>query len=869
MDIYSLSWYKVETIFKGNDNSVLNFSIFQAIIKGAYLDTFPKVDAESGVPIFFHILKHKYDYKIKEGQFVLVEIIISRHSKNDVEKIIKSLQKRMRLKENNKKYSLVSLSEPKFRNLEILEKELDLTKVKDESTINFLTPYSMAQTKKYPEGWIDTRKYLFKFKARLDSFFKVNLTLKNEKHLLENVKTIPYWNYIKHYAHKSKSQVKTKQYVHGFVGKLYFKGDVKSILPIIILGSELHSGSRTSNAQGFYTIIEKSISNFDSYFPNENQILKIIYETIERYDTNDREFKNRAKILKNLPAFAKEIKNNIIDENFEFTPSETFKLIKKDKTFRVIERFNFKEVVINNYILSIVYEPLNRFISEDSIGYRKGVSREKAIFLIKENLKEGYDIILESDIEAFFPSINLKKLKNILFSYIPIKDLKLREILLKSIYAKYKKNGKVHNRELGLAQGSSISPLLSNIYLNYFDRKIKEQNVRLVRYADDFIIMTKSFDKAIEVLKSLDKILGELNLKIKRSKTNIKSVTDGFKFLGYQFKGYENDNEIANFTSLLKKPIYIITPYVRIYVKHESLDLMKDDKIISSVPLRRVSEIIIMNKALISSSLAKKCREYRIPISFTFGAGYEIVTMKPDSKNWYTISSKHYNKYREFKKSEILEIAKSIVIKKINNNLKLFQKRDNIIYSSINKKLQSLKDKIGLADNINTIRGYEGIAAREVFKNYNKFIIDPEFHITKRERFSKEKINSLLNFGYYILFIRINSTVRAMGLNPYLGFLHSKNDRYESLVTDIQEFFRADIDNFIIKIVNMKIIEKDDFYDGKKMVRLKYDGGRKFINALEGEFNRKDKYKESLSEKIYLKILNIKNWVLEKENLMF
>jgi len=119
------------------------------------------------------------------------------------------------------------------------------------------------------------------------------------------------------------------------------------------------------------------------------------------------------------------------------------------------------------------------------------------------------------------------------------------------------------------------------------------------------------------------------------------------------------------------------------------------------------------------------------------------------------------------------------------------------------------------------------------------------------------------------LSFHITSDTKQIRLNPYLGFLHSRNDRYESLVADIQEFFRADVDSFIIKIINLKIIEKEDFYETKKMVRLNYNGGSKFINAIEGEFNRKNKYGESLSNNIYMKILNIKNWVLDKENLMF
>lgn len=868
-DIYSLRWYRLNAVFKENISGELNFSTLQAIIKGGYFDAFPEANLNYAIPIFFHVKNRKFSSKLKRNQEFIVEIIISRHSEKDIIDVADGIKRRMQIGRNKKRYSLVSISEPELRNLEILEKGYsDFHFDSEEITLNFLTPYSMVSVREYPSGWIDTKKFLFKFKSRLNAFFKLNLDIEREEYIEKNIKIAPYWNYVRQFVHNSKSQKNTTQYVDGFSGKLYIKGDVKSILPIIILGAELHTGSRLSNGQGYYKIIG-NIPHFDIYFPNYKQLLKILQDTIEDYDARDKEIKDKRKFLDDLPAYAQKICNEIKDKDFEFSPTETFKIIKKDKTFRTVERFNFKEVVINNYLLSLLYSPLNRFISEESIGYRKGVSREKAIFFIKENLKDGYNIVLESDIEAFFPSINLEKLNKMLNNCLPSKDVNLKRILNKSIYTKYKNNGKIYDRTLGLAQGSSISPILANLYLDYFDKRIKNEGVRLVRYADDFIIMTKSFDKAVEVLNKIEDILGELNLKIKHSKTRIRSISDGFKFLGYEFKGYNNDSEIFNSSTLLKKPLYIIEPYIHIAVKHDSLDLIKNKKVQSSIPIRRISEVIIMNKALISSAFAKKCREYKVPVSFTFGSGYDITTLRPDAKSWYTISSKHYNRYASLKDYELLEIAKNIASIKIDNTMKMFKKRDRELYEIVIRQVNSFKDKVMLSNNVDSIRGYEGNVARIVFKNYNHFIIDKDFYITKRERFSKEKFNSLLNFGYYLLFMRINTTMRAMGLNPYLGFLHSKNDRYESLVADIQEFFRVNIDDFIIKIINMKIIQKEDFYMSKNISRLVYEGRIKFINTIEGEFNKRDKYGENLSGKIYTQILNIKNWALGNGNLIF
>ena len=134
----------------------------------------------------------------------------------------------------------------------------------------------------------------------------------------------------------------------------------------------------------------------------------------------------------------------------------------------------------------------------------------------------------------------------------------------------------------------------------------------------------------------------------------------------------------------------------------------------------------------------------------------------------------------------------------------------------------------------------------------------------------KEQPNSLLNFGYYLLFSRINATVRAMGLNPYLGFLHSSGNTYESLVCDIQELFRANIDRFIFRLINTRIIREDDFVENQAGYYLRKEGVVKFLNQMEVEMNKKErKASLSLKEHIYTQVTVIKNWLIENKTLSF
>ncbi|MFM8442832.1 MAG: CRISPR-associated endonuclease Cas1 [Methylococcus sp.] len=99
----------------------------------------------------------------------------------------------------------------------------------------------------------------------------------------------------------------------------------------------------------------------------------------------------------------------------------------------------------------------------------------------------------------------------------------------------------------------------------------------------------------------------------------------------------------------------------------------------------------------------------------------------------------------------------------------------------------------------------------------------------RRDRRSPDPMNGLFNFGYYLLFTRLNTLVRAAGLNPYLGFLHDGDDDYESLVCDIEELFRAPVDRLLLSLVNLRVIRAEDFRKTASGPRLRPDAVSRFL----------------------------------------
>ncbi|HLP60626.1 MAG TPA: CRISPR-associated endonuclease Cas1, partial [Candidatus Deferrimicrobium sp.] len=504
------------------------------------------------------------------------------------------------------------------------------------------------------------------------------------------------------------------------------------------------------------------------------------------------------------------------------------------------------------------------------IGSRKGISRERAVELIKIALAEGYEYMIESDIEEFFPSVDLQVLHRLLDSILPAGDTMIKQLLEKLTGNGYLLEGRFHERLKGLALGNPLSPCLANLYLDSFDEYIKELDVRLIRYVDDFLIFCKSPGDAEKVLAETRSFLLELGLKIKMEKTILKHVREGFSFLGITFNNGAIANTSEEYEKLFKKPLYIVEPYVFMSISGEAAVLKKDQAVIDTIPLRRISEIMVMEKTVFSSSVIRYCTENRIPFTLTLNSGYYITTIKPDSKKYYEISYAHTLKFNSLSDTECLCIAKEFAAGKIINSIAFFSQRYNKGENLFLQELEEASSHIYQAADICQVRGIEGIMSRKIFERLNDHIKSPDFRFKKRMRQQPDRINSLLNFGYYLLFSMINATIRALGLNPYLGFLHSPGDNFESLVCDIQELFRARINRFIIRVINKKIITCEDFIESRNGFYLNKEGVTKFLNHFEGEMNRKNsKSALSLKEHIYIQANIIKNWVLENKSLTF
>ena len=180
--------------------------------------------------------------------------------------------------------------------------------------------------------------------------------------------------------------------------------------------------------------------------------------------------------------------------------------------------------------LNEIYEPT---YSEHSYGFRKGRDCHGAIEEVLTNLNEGYEWVVDLDIEKYFDTVNHDKLISILRE--KVNDRTTLHLIRVFLRAGIMEEGIVSSSTVGVPQGGPLSPELSNIYLDKFDKELENRGLKFVRYADDCNIFVKSEMAADRVIKSVTSWLErKLFLKVSATKTKVVRPNNS-NFLGFGF----------------------------------------------------------------------------------------------------------------------------------------------------------------------------------------------------------------------------------------------------------------------------------------------------------------------------------------------
>ncbi len=184
----------------------------------------------------------------------------------------------------------------------------------------------------------------------------------------------------------------------------------------------------------------------------------------------------------------------------------------------------------------LLLEPLfEKEFESCSFAYRKGRSVQQALQQVERLHEAGYIWVVDADITSYFDNVDHDLLLARVAELVP--DEKLRELVRQWVAARIYDGHQLTVLKKGLPQGSPLSPVLANLYLDTFDDKLLSAGQKLIRFADDFLILCRTKPNADQALQLSKQVLAGLRLAVNDEKTRVTSFAEGFKYLGASFAG--------------------------------------------------------------------------------------------------------------------------------------------------------------------------------------------------------------------------------------------------------------------------------------------------------------------------------------------
>ncbi|MGH6847847.1 MAG: CRISPR-associated endonuclease Cas1 [Methylocella sp.] len=499
--------------------------------------------------------------------------------------------------------------------------------------------------------------------------------------------------------------------------------------------------------------------------------------------------------------------------------------------------------------IALVLTPLlDAEMEESSFGCRPGKSVADAANRVERLRREGFIWTIEADIYDFFDTIPIDPLAARL-------EASISESPLAELIAIWLEPAAVKGR--GLAQGSPLSPLFANLYLDDLDEALAQRGLRIVRYADDFVVLAKDRPLAEAGFDKIEKLLAARGLALDRQKSRLLAYDDTLRFLGHVFvRGWAmqaQDGETPDMMTALRRLaeadeasaaeaareeeaegtraaagydrglriLYVREPGRRLGLKNQSFAVHEapgagDDagRELVAVHHARIDRIEIGPRVETDLETLRHALCCAIPIAFVGGHGAAIGHLAPTLGQH---AGRHLAQARHALDPALrLDLARKIVIGRLANERALLrranQRRGLAFVARAAAILGRVMKRAEAARTIAEVMGFEGVGTKLFWKAWGLLLLHGFVFSDRKRHAAAGPVNIALDFSAWLVARDIGAVLCDAGLHPGFGVLHATADYRDACVFDLMEEFRAGlVESLVLTLINTQALRRDMF----------------------------------------------------------
>ncbi|MFO0869073.1 MAG: CRISPR-associated endonuclease Cas1 [Pirellulales bacterium] len=531
----------------------------------------------------------------------------------------------------------------------------------------------------------------------------------------------------------------------------------------------------------------------------------------------------------------------------DYVPQPHFRVAipKANGETRVLSIPSRLDRVLQRGVLEVLGPALDLFLEESSVAYRRGLGRHTAARRLQQAFNDGYRWALRVT-STFFDSIAHEELAARLAAYVG--DDAITETLMRWVRVG------APSQDRGLPTGAPLSPLLANLFLDEFDEAVGGEQRRLVRYADDFLILFRDQDEADQVLAEARRAAEQLQLELNRDKSRTLTLGEPFEFLGFRFAPRDSWElggpdgprpiEQLGWTERKREPsvqasarlageselalplpgTLIVGPGLEEMLVHgENLQFRyAGQRPLESVSLVGLRELIVMGPVTLAKRVVEALRRHQLPLVMVDELGRTVVSLDGDSSDIDAAGAMaQVDAYRDGERR--LAFGRHCIAAKLHNY--------SVLAAAYRRPAQG-RDCEGelarlsrAAQDAQSLEELLGIEGRGGAIWYGSFAARLPAGYTWERRVAPDATdppNILLNLAQTILYRWTEHAIRQAQLIPSLGLLHAVRAGHNALASDLQEPFRHLMDRAVLEAlrrIRPEEFEADD--RGPYPVRIK------------------------------------------------